>query len=110
MRVRVQIFLLSVGAMVSFAEVFLASKDSDPGPWAAAILGIVLLRRAIITAEQAVIVILSGCLLAALLVAGKHGFLNVNKPVWLGLIVAAGICYAFWERIEKLWTEGRVRL
>jgi hypothetical protein len=29
--------------MISFAEVILAPKGSDPGPWAAAILGIVLL-------------------------------------------------------------------
>jgi hypothetical protein len=103
MRFRFQTTLLSAAALISFGETFVAPRDSDPGPWAAAILGIVLLRRAIIVAPQPSLVILSGCILTAILVSGDHGLLNVNKPAWVGLILVAGIVYAFWERIEKLW-------
>jgi len=99
-----QNILLAIAAVVCFAEVFLAPKRSDPGPWAAAILAIVLLRRAIITSRQSPLAILSGCLLTAVLVAADHGLLNVNRPVWIGLIVLAGISYALGERIEKFWT------
>jgi hypothetical protein len=100
----VQTFLLTTAAIISFSEVFLAHDSKDPGPWAAAVLGILLLRRAIISKRQPAIAILSGCLLTALLVAGNHGLLNVNNPAWVVLVILGGICYAFWERIEKLWT------
>ena len=99
-----QTSFLAIGTIICFAEIFLAPKGSDPGPWAAAILAIVLLRRAIITTQQPAVAILAGCILTVLLLAGDHGLLNVNRPAWLGLIVAAGICCAFWERLERLWT------
>lgn len=92
-----------MAGLISLGDGFVAPKDSDPGRWAAAILGIVLLRRAIIVGPQPSPVILSGCILAAILVAGNHGLLNVNKFVWLAAIVVAGIAYAFWEKIENVW-------
>jgi hypothetical protein len=103
MRTRIQTFLLAAGSVISFAEVVFAPRNSDPGPWAAAVLGIVLLRRAIITTRQSVLAIASGCFLATILVAGNHRFLEINKPLWIALIIVAGIGYAFGERIEKLW-------
>jgi hypothetical protein len=36
-------------------------------------------------------------------VAGDHGSLNINRPVWIviaGLLLA---CYSLWERFEKIW-------
>lgn len=99
-----QTFFLIGAAIISFAEALVAPRSSDPGPWAAAILGVVLLRRAIITAQQPALAILSGCMLTVLLVAGDHGLLNVNNPAWLVLIVLTGIGYAFAEKIERLWT------
>lgn len=92
--------------MISFAEIFLAPKGSDPGPWAAAILGVLLLRRAITPAKQSALAIVAGCLLVTLLVAADHGFLNVNRLAWIGVLVVVGFGYAFGERIEKLWTSG----
>jgi len=106
MKLRTQTFLLSMAAIISFADVFLAPKESDPGPWAAAGLGLVLLRRVLIRAQQPAMAILSGCFLTILLVAGNHGLLNVNRPVWLGLIITAGICYAFWEKIARLGRDA----
>lgn len=103
MKLRFQALLLALGAMVCFVEVFAAPKGSDPGPWAAAILGVVLLRRAIITAPQPHVVIAAGWLLTLLLLAGDHGLLSVNSPAWLVLIILAGICYAFWEKLQRLW-------
>jgi hypothetical protein len=103
MRYRAQTVVLSIAALFSFADVFLAPRDRDPGPWAAAVLAILLIRRAIITTHQPTVVILAGCMLTVLLLAGNHGLLNVNEPIWLVLVVVSGICYAFWERIEKFW-------
>ncbi|HEY6128261.1 MAG TPA: hypothetical protein VIW23_08780 [Candidatus Acidoferrum sp.] len=104
MKLRFQTSILTAGAIICFAEVIVAPKSSDPGPWAAAALGIVLLRRGITTGRQPAVVILSGCILTVLLLAGDHGFLNINNPAWLALIIVAGFCYAFWERVERLWT------
>ena len=103
MSFRIQSFLLSVAAVVCFAEIFVAPKSNDPGPWAAAILGVLLLRRAIITAHQPVAVIASGWVLTALVAAGNQGVVNINRPGWIAVIVLAGICYAFWEKLERLW-------
>jgi hypothetical protein len=95
--------------MVCFVEVFVSPKSDDPGPWAAAILGVLLLRRAIITARQPAAVIAAGCILTALVVAGNHGVINVNRPAWIAVIVLAFICYALWERLERLWNRDAPR-
>jgi hypothetical protein len=101
--VRLPNSLLIVGAIICFAEIVRAPRNSDPGPWAAAVLGVLLLRRAIITKTQPWVVIVSGLLLAALMLAGDHGLLNINNPGWIVLMLTAFACYGFWERIEKLW-------
>jgi len=101
---RTQTVVLGVGVALCFGELLLAPKGADPGPWVAAILGILLLRRAIITAPQPALAVLSGSLLAAIVVAGDHGFLHVNKPLWICVIIVAGIGFAFAEKIERLWT------
>jgi hypothetical protein len=105
MRYRTQTFVLSIAALLSLADVFLAPRDRDPGPWAAAVLAILLVRRAIITTHQPTVVILAGCMLTILLLAGNHRLLNVNEPIWLAFVLVSGICYAFWERIERFWIE-----
>ncbi len=96
-------FLLGTASAVCLAEIVRAPKDSDPGPWLAAALGLLLLRRTVITAPQSAAVIVSGWILTAIIIGGNHGFLDVNKPVWIGLTIVAGVGFAFWERIEKLW-------
>src|SRR5215467_7133 len=101
MKFRFQTAVLSATALISFGDTFIAPKHSEPGRWAAAILGIVLFRRAIIVVQQPSPVILSGCILAAILVAGNHGLLDANKLVWVTVILVAGIVYAFWEKIEN---------
>ncbi len=95
--------LLTIAAVVCFADVGWAPKDSDPGPWVTAGLGLVLMRRAIIITPQPPMVIFSGCFLAVAAVASNHAFLNSHNPAWLVSFVVAGVFYAFWERIEKLW-------
>ena len=96
-------WILGVGTLICFTEVAYAPKDSDPGPWVTAVLGILLLRRAIIVTPQPEVVVLSGCFLTALMVAGNHGFLNINKPAWIGLMFVGFAVFGFWERIKKLW-------
>jgi hypothetical protein len=103
MKLRLPNSLLIIAMVISFAEVPYAPRDSAPGPWLTAGMGVILLRRAIIPTPQPSPVILWGCVLTALVVAGDHNLLNVNKSVWIGLILVAGVVYAFWERFEKLW-------
>ena len=107
MSVRVQAAVLHAAAIASFVDAFLSPKDSEPGPWAAAVLAILLLRRALIRTAQPLPAVASGCILTALLIAGDHNFLHVKKPLWVGLVIVAGIVFAFWERIQKLWRSAQ---
>lgn len=101
--VRLQNFLLGAAAAICFAEAALGPRGGDPGPWAVVVLGLLLLRRAIITVPQPVIVILSGLLLTGIALAGDHGLLNVNNPGWIAITLIGFACYGFWERIQRLW-------
>lgn len=104
-KLRVESLLLGLASLISFLDVFAAPKESDPGPWAAAILGILLLRRALVAVPQPGMVVASGWILTLLFVGESHGVLNLNDVVWIVLVVISGICFAFWERIEKRWTQ-----
>ena len=108
--VRLQSFLLAGCTICSLADIFLAPKGRDPGPWVAGILAVLLLRRALLAAPQPLIAILSGCVLTALVIGGNHGFLNINNPQWIALTVVVGIGFAFAERVEKLWIRKRSHL
>jgi hypothetical protein len=101
--IRLHSWVLGIATLICFAEVAYAPKESDPGPWVAAALGLLLLRRTIIATPQPTVVILSGCFLTAFVVAGNHGLLNINKPVGIGLILLGFAGFGFWEKIEKLW-------
>jgi hypothetical protein len=103
MKLRTQNVVLGVAALLCFLEIFLAPKGGDPGPTLAVVMGILLVRRAIIVTPQPAAVIAAGCVLTALVVGGDHGLVNINKPIWIALILIASVCYALWERIEKLW-------
>jgi hypothetical protein len=103
MKLPAQCFVLGFAAVLCFLDSFLAPRGNDPGPALTAVMGILLVRRAVIITPQSAIVIFAGCLLAGLAVAGNHGFININKPILIALILIAGVCYALWERIEKLW-------
>ena|SRR5579862_8186430 len=103
-KIRIQSLAFGLGAVVSLVDVFLAPKDSTPGPWAAGILALLLLRRAITGAHRSSIVVLSATLLVVILVAGDHGYLNVDRPVCLCAIATAGLGFAFGDRLE---TAGR---
>jgi hypothetical protein len=102
-KIRLHSWVLGIATLICFAEVTYAPKDSDPGPWVTAVLGLLLLRRAIIATPQPTVVVLSGCFLTAFMVVGNHGFLNINKPVGIILILVGFAGFGFWERIEKLW-------
>lgn len=103
MKIPAQSFVLGFAALLCFLEIFLAPKGSNPGPMLAAVMGILLVRRAIIVTPQSPVVISAGCVLAGVAVAGDHCLVNTNKPIWIALTVIAFVCYGFWERIEKLW-------
>ena len=66
-------------------------------------MGILLVRRAVIITPQSAVVLTAGCALAGLMLVGNHSFVNLNQPIWLGVILILFVCYGFWERIEKLW-------
>jgi len=103
MKIPAQSFVLGFAALLCFLEIVFAPKESDPGPMLAAVMGILLVRRAIIVTPQSAVVISAGCVLAGLTVVGDHGLVNINKPIWIALMLIASVCYALWERIEKLW-------
>lgn len=105
MRVPLQTFLLGSATVIAFADGALASQDSNPGPWLTIVLGILLLRRAIIVTPQPWVVIFSGCFLTALVIAGNHELLNINDSLWIALMLLAFAGYGFWERIEDLWKQ-----
>lgn len=103
MKIRAQSYVLGFAAVLCFLDSFLAPKESELGPALTAVMGILLVRRAIIVTPQPMIVIVAGCVLTAQVLAGNHGLVNVNKPAWIALTLVAFACYGFWERIEKLW-------
>jgi hypothetical protein len=47
------------------------------------------------------LLIVSGCALAALAIAGDRGIVNINRIEWIALTVIAFVCYGLWEHIEK---------
>jgi hypothetical protein len=104
MNLRAQNFVLGFAALLCFVDAFVASRESDPGPALTAVMGILLVRRAVIITPQPTVVIVAGCVLAGLAVTGNHALVNINNWVWIALMLIAGVCYALWERIEKLWS------
>jgi hypothetical protein len=106
MKIPAQSFVLGFAALVCFLEIVFAPRESDPGPILAVVMGILLVRRAIIVTPQPTVVIVAGCVLAALTVAGDHSLVNINSPIWIVLILIAFVCYGLWERIEKLFRAG----
>jgi hypothetical protein len=104
LKVGAQSVVLGIAAVLCFIEAFVAPKESDPGPALTAVMGILLVRRAIIITMQPTVVIVAGCGLAALAIAGDRGFVNINRIEWIVLTVIAFVCYGLWERIEKLWS------
>lgn len=103
MKIQLASSLLLFAAIICFAEAVHAPKNSDPDALTTAALGIVLLLRGFAVARQSAVVILSGCALAAIAVAGIHGFVNINRPLWLVVTAVAFAAYIFGPRIEKLW-------
>jgi hypothetical protein len=102
-RYRLPNWILLVGAFICVGEIRNAPRDSDPGPWLTAAFGLLLIRRGILATRQPSAVIISGCLITVLTVAGNHGFLNINRPVWTVILLLLFACYAFWERFVKIW-------
>jgi hypothetical protein len=100
-------WLLALAAMACFAETIYAQEHHDPGPLLTAALGILLLPRALATTTPPAIVVLSGFVLTAVVVAGDHGLLDINQPAWIVITLIAFACFGFWERIERLWKHRR---
>ena len=96
--------MLGLAAVLCFVDAFVARKGSDPGPALTVVMGILLVRRAIIVTTQPTVVIAAGCALAGLAITGNNALVNINDWVWIALVLIASVCYALGERIEKLWS------
>ena len=105
MQLRAQNFLLGLAALICFVDAF-AAQGEDPGPALTAVLGILLIRRALVLTPQSQVVLVAGYALTALVVAGNHSVVNINKPLWIVVTVVAFVFFGWWERIVKLC--GRV--
>jgi hypothetical protein len=103
MKLRAQNCVLGFAALLCFIDGFLAPKGSDPGPLLTAVMGILLVRRAVIITPQSLIVIVAGCAITIEALAGNHGLVNISKPVWIVLILVFFACFGWCERLEKLW-------
>jgi hypothetical protein len=101
MHLRAQNFVLGLAALVCFVDAFVAKGD-DPGPAITAVLGILLVRRALVISPQSPLVIIAGCMLTALVLAGNHSLVNINGPLWIVLALVGFAFFGWWERIVKL--------
>jgi hypothetical protein len=104
MKIGAQNLALSLAAAACFLDSFLA-KGEDPGPLLTAVFGILLVRRAVVVTRQSPVVIIAGCALTAMIIAGNHGWININKPMWIALVLLGFVCFGWWERIQKLWSR-----
>lgn len=104
MQIRAQNFVLGLAAVICFVDAFVA-KGEDPGPAPTAVLGILLVRRALVISPQPPIVIVAGCILTALVLAGNHSVVNINKPVWIVLVLVGFVFFGWWERIVKVYRK-----
>lgn len=107
MKIRLANSLLILSAIICFADIAYAPKSSDPGPLVTAVLGILLVRRALY-ARPPVMVIVSGYLLTALMVAGNQGVLDGHKVLGVILMLVAFACFILFEtdrveKIKRLW-------
>jgi hypothetical protein len=105
-KIPLQCFVLGFAALLCFLDAFLAPRGGDPGPLLTAVMGILLVRRAVIVTPQSTVVIVAGCVLAGLAIVGNHEIVHINNMIWIVLILIAGVCYALWERIDKLFRRG----
>ncbi len=71
MKLRGQNFVLGFAALVCFVDALVASRESDPGPALTAVMGILLVRRAVIITPQPTVVIVAGCVLARIRCDGE---------------------------------------
>lgn len=107
MKIHLPNSLLILSAIICFADTAYAPKSSDPGPLVTAVLGILLLRRALY-ASPPVMVIVSGYFLTALMVVGNQGLLDSHKVAGVALMLVGFACFILLERkrvekIKKLW-------
>lgn len=105
--IRIQSAVLWGAAAACFADAVFASGAYDPGRVVVGVMGILLVRRAVVRVPQPHVVIASGCLLAAFMIVSNLGWINGNEPGWIVFMVLGFVCYALWERIEGLWKRLR---
>lgn len=103
MKFQLSNLLLLLAATACFVESFHSIRDRNAEPLLTAVMGIFLLLKGLAAAPQRAIVIVSGCVLAALCVGSDEGLLNENSMWYMGSFILAGVGFAFWQRIKKFW-------
>jgi hypothetical protein len=68
-----------------------------------------MVRRALVISPQSPLVIIAGCVLTALVLAGNHSVMNINRPLWIVLALVGFAFFGWWERIVKLWRKVSCR-
>jgi hypothetical protein len=78
--------LLTVAGAICLVEAARVPKN-DPGPVLTGVIGLLLLLKGLAVAPQPAGLIISGCIVAAIGVAGDEGLININTPLWGGILL-----------------------
>jgi hypothetical protein len=95
--------LLFLPAAVCFLQAAQTPWGADPGPVITGVMGLFLVTRAIAAAPMPIPVVVSGYILAAVMVAADRGFLKEHVAFWLLVMLVGFACFGWWGKIEKLW-------
>jgi hypothetical protein len=76
---------------------------NSPGPILSAVFGVLLYLRTQDSSIQAPAPALAGCILAAIVVTGDIGVININDWLWTLVILIVGIPWVYWRKVEKFW-------
>ena len=93
-----------IGAAICFGEAARLPKN-DPGPILTGVMGLLMLLKYAKATPQLTPLVLSRCLLVAIIVAGDEGMIDINRWGWTLTVLVAWIPAIFWPKILKLWKQ-----
>ena len=110
MRFRLPGWIILMLSGICFADAFHLGSgvwgnpltDTWGGAMTTVVLGIIFFIHGLNTGPRRADVVLAASMWVALIIAGNHGLINGNSPIWIALLVLAAIVY-----IRGAWIERR---